>query len=477
MLYLPKTIWDKIESLHPNWLDTEQPFGGSGRRTLECVEKNFSGSARLFAWFSRNEVVCPDVDLPKLALALTNLGNIKLDDGLHQLTLEMVLAASDGISNVKKLLVDYGDFPRALLMTDRAAIVVAEKEGVNEHYVLPAKILHGCSILGVSDSDLFRAVEMGFDPLLRKLKVSEWTEIKKDLTNENSQDLPSLLMFHLFETKERVKAYMERSGKDLHDAGQFRLPGVDKLWSRKEWADFCLKATTAIDYLSLADVIENKIGRVPRTKQELDEVVVSIATESKDNNLKTTLLLNKVFLSDDEVTEYLQVMEDTPSNEKCFPDLGVLEEGEYVVKLLKAGDSQLLTAGLLTDCCQHLNGAGADCALKAWKEPTATILAIYKGARMVGQAYVWLSKSKDSVVIDSLETLGNANRKLIAELVYRFTNRFTENNSFMTVYVGENSYGASKDLIKLSKDKNAIKAPKPSFRMDYSDADMVVKLH
>lgn len=466
MLYLPKTIWDK----------TEQSFGGSGRRTLECVEKNFSGSARLFVWFSRNEVVCPDVDLPKLALALTNLGTIKLDDGLHRLTLEMILGAANGVSNIQKQLADYGDFPRALLMTDRAAIFAAEREGVSEHYLLPAKVMYASTALGVSETDLFKAVEQGFDPMLNGLKVTEWEAIVKELGNENSQDLPSLIMFHLFETKERVKAFMDRSGKDLHDAGQLRLPAPGKEWNKKAWADLCLKATTAIDYLSLADEIEAKLGRVPQTKQELEETVNEMSMGS-ENNLKTTLLLNKVFLSDDEVSEYLEVMENTPSNEKCFPELGVLEEGEYTVKLLQAGDSQLLTAGLLTDCCQHLSGAGSDCALKVWKEPTATILAIYKGVRMVGQAYVWLSKSKDSVVIDSLETLGNANRKLIAELVYRFTNRFTENNSFMTVYVGENSYGATKHLVKLSKDKNVIKAPKPSFRMEYSDADKVVRLH
>ena len=238
------------------------------------------------------------------------------------------------------------------------------------------------------------------------------------------EELPALLCWWFFGTAQLVKSLMEKTEKSLHDVGQLRFPATGLVWDKKAWAAFIYRTPTAAPFLSVADKIQAHLGRVPETKEELLAAVAAMTAVGGKDAIQLVMLAAGVAISDEEMVDYEEEMaKESPT--KTLPPTVELTEGEYAVRMHEAGDPILLTAGLLTHCCQHLLGACASCARYAWEEATASILGVYRNGHMQAQAFVWMNKKKTKLVIDSLELLAKADEEKMSNLVFEFTKQFS----------------------------------------------------
>lgn len=144
-------------------------------------------------------------------------------------------------------------------------------------------------------------------------------------------------------------------------------------------------------------------------------------------------------------------------------------DGEYRLVKLTHNDTQQLTAGRLVDCCQHLNGAGASCAAKAWTSGYCAIYAVFKADRMVAQTFAWRS-DKNHIVFDSVEALSGVNRDVVLPMFEKAANQIVGQLGICKVLVGDTSYGITLELNKRFSDGVKRKTPSPLTPLGYSDA-------
>lgn len=86
---------------------------------------------------------------------------------------------------------------------------------------------------------------------------------------------------------------------------------------------------------------------------------------------------------------------------------GVLaQRGKYSAEVLLRGDPRALWAGEYTDCCQHPLGEAATSAWHAATHPHGAVLAVFRGAEIVAQSWLW--RSGAIVCADNVECLGKA---------------------------------------------------------------------
>lgn len=72
---------------------------------------------------------------------------------------------------------------------------------------------------------------------------------------------------------------------------------------------------------------------------------------------------------------------------------------------LPKNDVRGMFLGEYTDCCQHPNGVGADCAYHGTEDPDGSFVVVESKGEIVAQSWTW--KNEDAVVFDNIETLGN----------------------------------------------------------------------
>lgn len=79
----------------------------------------------------------------------------------------------------------------------------------------------------------------------------------------------------------------------------------------------------------------------------------------------------------------------------------------YVFRKLSDGDVRGLLLGEFTNCCQHLAGAGSDCARHGFTSENAGFYVVeeQKTGTIVAQSWAWRGR-KNELVLDSLESLG-----------------------------------------------------------------------
>jgi hypothetical protein len=88
---------------------------------------------------------------------------------------------------------------------------------------------------------------------------------------------------------------------------------------------------------------------------------------------------------------------------------------------------------------------------------------------MIAQSFVWRSADGESVVLDSVESLSR--RDSIAEIFTLAAKDILGKMSVKKVHIGDTDYGCSSMIAPDSK--KTFKAPKCSFRLEYTDAKEV----
>jgi len=166
--------------------------------------------------------------------------------------------------------------------------------------------------------------------------------------------------------------------------------------------------------------------------------------------------------------EAMFVEEHAAKSFEACPHIEV-RKGDYVLRKLDAYDTKQVTAGRLVDCCQKLGGAGSSCAALAWTSGYCAIYAVFKGSTMVAQTFAWRAKD-GSMVFDSIESLGMADKPGIAPMFIELAERAWGQLGITRVMVGQTHYGMTGHVIALLENQLVPTPETAGFHLGYSDA-------
>ena len=221
---------------------------------------------------------------------------------------------------------------------------------------------------------------------------------------------------------------------EVHDAGQFLLPRKGG-WNKKEWGDLALKfGPEVLQYGRLWADIEKEMGRVPRSLNELRNAPLSGAG-------RLGLLGQLYKLDGEDLDEYSELMEEAKPGPLAdglvlaripYGDTGANQGGprkEFVLQVVPHDDPIGPMLGLVTNCCQHLSGAGRKCAKHGTRSPLGGFVVVRKvtvgdrhrldpvtiaAGEVIAQSWYWVGHSKgkrlgdnpDELCFDNIEVLG-----------------------------------------------------------------------
>jgi hypothetical protein len=246
-------------------------------------------------------------------------------------------------------------------------------------------------------------------------------------------------------------------------AGNFELPRGK--YNKRAWAALANRYPNAIiEWLQVADKVEETLGRVPTDLDDLRQATII--------NPNMFLFIAGVRLTEDEYHDYERLWKQPHKDFVGIPAPGGsngIRHNNLKLIQLNHNDKLQPFAGRLVNCCQHLHGAAHACAKSSWLEGNAAIWVAYENGIMVAQSFVWRSADGESVVLDSVESLSR--RSSIAEIFTLAAKDILGRMSVKKVYIGDTNYGCSSMIVPDSK--KTFKAPKCSFKLDYTDAEEV----
>lgn len=225
------------------------------------------------------------------------------------------------------------------------------------------------------------------------------------------------------------------SAKGIHDAGQFALPR--NAWTPPAWAGFCRKFPEALRYAQQFGNVETT-GIMPKSLAELRDIAGRFVYDNSFGVEELSTLCNSFGLDQSSFEAYKRLTATEKPAESC-PGVELLL-GEYRFFKLAHNDVRGPLLGLFTDCCQHLDGAGASCARHGWQDTTSAFYAVeYKG-HIIAQSWAWRSKKGD-LVFDSVEGLGGYDYNAVAGLFAAAAERIVGRLGIARVLVGHTNYG------------------------------------
>lgn len=251
--------------------------------------------------------------------------------------------------------------------------------------------------------------------------------------------------------------------RSIHDAGQVNLP--EERFS-SGWGAWLVAHPSGWARVNLLAAIEKELGgRLPASAAEFRAVADTVAKRDP------SAWLLALGVTPAGVRDYLHLFAAPGKAWEAVPGVQV-EQGEYSLCRLEAGDPEGVAVGLLTDCCQHLHGAAAACARAVWTRADAAVWALRKKGSIVAQAFCWVSNEGD-LVLDSVEALGGQDTEVLARLFQAGAEQVLGKQvlgklSVRRVLVGNTHYGASQAIAPAGA---RVSTPRPMFGdFGYTDA-------
>lgn len=147
-------------------------------------------------------------------------------------------------------------------------------------------------------------------------------------------------------------------------------------------------------------------------------------------------------------------------------DVGV--EGDWKFEKLDHDDLRGPLLGLYTDCCQHPNGIGAECAEHGWKSPFGAFFVVKYNGKIVAQSWAW--RNARAFVFDNVEALGNSYKEGIFTLYEEAARKLVGRMGIEVVNVG--SSHSDVDLSNLSD----VTPERPEDYRGYCDSNSQIRL-
>jgi hypothetical protein len=86
-----------------------------------------------------------------------------------------------------------------------------------------------------------------------------------------------------------------------------------------------------------------------------------------------------------------------------------LKVDKFVVRQLAHDDITAAAIGVITNCCQHLQGAASGAASQCYTDGTSAVWVVQEKSKIVAQAWVWRTAT-NGIHLDSVEALGSRSR-------------------------------------------------------------------
>jgi hypothetical protein len=230
----------------------------------------------------------------------------------------------------------------------------------------------------------------------------------------------------LFGTTDRVLAYLDKWGapgkQPLHDIIQnIKLP-QDARFNIAVWADACLrfgpKMTRLVKFAGgMPEPLKDDRGQWSYSLTRA-EIARSAYPRAAENPELSVLCFTHDWDNDDfqralkHIAAYAEKYgaADAVKPGGRIPDIAIdgaaFGKSAHRFYKLPDGDPRGLLLGEFTNCCQHLAGAGSDCAKHGFrsKQSGFYVVADKKTDEIIAQSWAWRG-TKDELVLDSLESL------------------------------------------------------------------------
>ena len=303
--------------------------------------------------------------------------------------------------------------------------------------------------------------------------VARLEERKKD--SLWSQELIALSILHQFFNETEVNRYIKKwfstSRNPIHDAGQ--LPFIRGQWTKNKWKDLLLKFGPNFGaLLKYAPKIELEGLDVPTSLKEMRKLCSKfcfsgVKTEM-DHRIVSALTLDGTKPPSVEqrgFEDYKKLCSQTKSFES-IPFIHI-KDGKWEMVKLDYDDPIGPMLGLFTNCCQHLDGVGHECARDGWESGFSGFYVVkYKG-RIVAQSWAWRSKDLKVLCFDNIEMLGDTYEAPVVELYKLAAKKIVGRLGIKSVTVGL----GYDDLPELTSTLESVKNPPSPKNYDgYTDA-------
>jgi hypothetical protein len=260
-------------------------------------------------------------------------------------------------------------------------------------------------------------------------------------SGDYAQAVPIMHLIKLFGSVNEIKRLLDdpTSLVEVHDLGQFEYNGS---WST--WKGFFQKNKQTLHRANACKAWEEKFQVLPRSAKELNTFALTLRYEGAVNSSLAEECA-KLGVSTNTYKNYEALYERVKISEAC-PYVEVSESG-YTFYKLAYNDPRGALLGLITNCCQHLNGAGSSCAVHGVTKSTSAFYVIeYKG-NIIAQSWAWRGK-KGELCFDSIEGLQGYNNEVISSLYQQAANKLLGKLGISKVLVGQTSYGLTSSIVR-----------------------------
>lgn len=221
----------------------------------------------------------------------------------------------------------------------------------------------------------------------------------------------------------------------------------------QQWNQFFAKN---LDLIKYAGHVNNDM-KVPKSKEAFMSEMAKY--RYANGHLATNELLElsaRVNMSQDTFDLYLEaVTEIVPKTYEMLPfvridgskyeDIG----HEYTLEKLDYNDPTMLSVGLETACCQHLEGVGSSSAEHSYTHPSSAVYVLRKNGSIVAQSWVWRNDN-DGVVFDSIEGRSSVPDKVVAAAFMELAKQLIGKLCIRKVYVGATAYGFTGEFVSIN---------------------------
>ncbi|WP_163102576.1 hypothetical protein [Peribacillus alkalitolerans] len=133
------------------------------------------------------------------------------------------------------------------------------------------------------------------------------------------------------------------------------------------------------------------------------------------------------------------------------------------VQILDANDKLQIMLGVLTVCCQRLDGTGEACMMEGLINPESGFLVFRRGSKVLAQSWIWLTEDQTCLVLDNIELADGRKTEDIFDLLFRWSKQSTYKNIQMGT-------GFNRVKIGLPVQQEEMQWYKQMWKFKYTDA-------
>ena len=265
---------------------------------------------------------------------------------------------------------------------------------------------------------------------------------------------PMLNIVKLFPKMKKLKKFLASLGEvSIHDIGQVSLDNIAGL-SLPKWQDKFIACPALLSHLGDLHRIEKEHPMFWKMKSEsIVKILKGYRFEfhPSDHPRITEMLLTR----HDVTSDYHRTAQsfwdrnykkvNRFKSHESVPHVKI-SAGRYTWEKLEHDDPLQIIVGQLFNCCQHFSGAASSCVRHSVESPWSATFVLFDKEKPFSAFWCWRADDMKTLVIDSLEQLGevlsDSRKKLFVDLCESFIGRL----GIKRVVLSSTSYGVGSDF-------------------------------